>query len=301
MDYKKILAGYLSSTLKMDDGKIAELLDGENITEESAISTLLGLNKELIAKVQEDAKKDDMSFQDRYAKTKKEVLDAFEQNLKDTYGISSNLTGTNLIAEIVKTSVDATGKGKEMTEDEIKKHPAYIAMVSDYKKQLTDKENEHTAKITEIETTQKRETSQGKAKEKALAYLEGLKVVKPANANVAAKTQENFLRELAGYDFEFQDGSDEPIVTLNGKTVDDGHGHPKSFKEVVEGITGFYYDFQGNNGGQNAGNRNNPDNGGKSLPRFKSQKEADDYMLDDSIELNDRIAAIDAYKAESNQ
>lgn len=298
MDYKKILAGYLSGTLKMDDGKIAEILDGENLTEESVISTILGLDRTRIATVQAEAKKDDLSFQDRYAKTKKEVLENLEKELKEIYNITSNNTGTNLIAEIVKANLDASGKGGEMSDDDIKKTPAYITMVGDYKKQLADKEKEHADKVTEIETNQKRASSQTKAKEKALALLETMKIVKPTNANLAAKTQENFLREIAGYDYDFAEGSDEPIVTLNGKTVDDGHGHPKGFKEIIESIRGNYYDIQGNNGGSNAGNQNNPGEGGKTYPKFKNQQEADAYMLDDKIDLNDRIAAIDAYKAE---
>lgn len=298
MDYKTILAGFLSGTLKMDNTGIANILDGENKTEESVIAEILGLDKTRIAAVQADAKKDDLSFQDRYAKTKKEVLEAFEQGLKDTYGITSNNTGTNLVAEIVKTNLEASGKGGELSEDDIKKTPTFIAMSNEYKSQLTAKEKEHTDKIAEIENNQKRESSQSKAKERALNYLESLNVVKPTNQNLAAKTQENFLREIAGYDFDFVDGTDEPIVTLNGKTIDDGHGHPKGFKEILDSITTSYYDLPGNHGGQNGGNQNNPGGNGKSLPKFKSQKEADEYMLNDAIDLDERIAAIDAYKSE---
>lgn len=296
---KEIITGLLSRAYKIDDGKIAELLDGENKTAEDVLKSILEIDTQRVEKLKAVGG-DKMTFQERYAKTKKEVLESLETQLKDDYKIETDKTGLDLIAEIVNVNLKANGKTGEVNEDDVKKHPTYQTMVRDYKKTLAEKETEFNTKIAEIETNQKKVSTLAAIKDKANNILENLKPIITQNPKVAATIKNTFLNELSGFDYEMQDDG-SVIVTKDGKAIDDAHGHAKGFDEIVKSIAENYFDFQGNNGGANAGNENKGGDKGGVAPKFKSQKEVDAYMLDDTIELNDRIKAVDEWNASQNE
>ena len=51
------------------------------------------------------------------------------------------------------------------------------------------------------------------------------------NPKVAGTIRNQFLAELQGYDFEKQaDGT--WLITKDGKVLEDGHGHSKSFEDI---------------------------------------------------------------------
>lgn len=294
MEDQKILVGLLSKALKLDNGKIAEILNSEK-TDDEKLNEFLEIDAERIEKLKTSASGDKMTFQERYAKTKKEVLEALETQLKENYNIDSDKTGLDLIGEIVSENLKTNG-GAEITEDDVKKHPTYHAAVRDYKKQLADKEAEHTTKLNEIETNQKKAVALSSVKEKANTLLSTLDPILSQNANVANTIKNNFLRELEGYDYDVQeDGS--IIVTKDGKTIDDKHGHAKAFDDLVKETAGNWFDFKGNNGGENAGNKNKDGDNGGVIPKFKNQSEVDAYMMNDAIALDDRLKAVDDWKA----
>lgn len=298
MDKNKILMGLLSRAYKLDNGKIAELLESENTTEDDVLNKILEIDTQRVASLK--APSGDGTFQQGYAKAKKEVLETLETQLKEDYKIETDKTGLDLIAEIVSENLKTNGKSGEITDDDVKKHPTYHAMVRDYKKVLADKETEYTSKITELETNQKRSATFSTIKEKANLLLDNLKPILSQNAKVATNIKNQFLNELQGFDYEVQaDGS--VIVTKDGKAIEDAHGHSKGFDDIVKGIAENYFDFQGNNGGANAGNENKGNEGGGALPKFKSQKEVDTYMLDEKIPLDDRIKAVDDWNASQTE
>lgn len=298
MDKNKILMGLLSRAYKLDSGKIAELLDGENLNEDDVLNKILEIDTQRVATLK--APSGDGTFQQGYAKAKKEVLEGLETQLKDEYKIETDKTGLDLIAEIVSENLKANGKGGEITDDDVKKHPIYQTMVRDYKKTLADKETEYNGKITEMQTAQTKAATFLTIKDKANTILDSLKPILSQNAKVANTIKNQFLNELQGFDYEVQaDGN--VIVTKDGKAIDDAHGHAKGFDEIVKGIAEYYFDFQGNNGGSNAGNQNKDGDGGNVAPKFKSQKEVDAYMLDEKIPLDDRVKAVDEWNASQSE
>lgn len=297
MDYKKILIGLLSRAYKFDDGKNAEILDGENKTEQDVLDLLLAEDSTRVSLLKKQNSDNKDAFNQGYAKAKKEERTTFENELKDEYGVESSNTGLDLINEIVSAKVEASGKTGTITDDDVKKHPVYQAAERQYKKDLTAKEKDYNDKVADLETQNKRAQTFFEIKERANTILESLKPVLSPNAKVAANTKRMFLQELEGYDYETQpDGS--VIVTKDGKIIDDGHGHTKGFEDIVKSTVESYYDLQGNNGGANAGNENQDrGNGGNASPKFKNQDEADAYLLNDSIPINDRVKAVDDWKA----
>ena len=295
MEIQKILTGLLSKAYKLDDGKIGEILNAENATEDSVIKELLEIDTERISKIKPQTPKRE-TFQDGYAKAKKEVLSDFEKQLKETFETESEKTGLDLITEILTAKTSEAGKKGQLTDDDVKKHPIYQAAEKSFKKQLSDKETEYKTKLTEVENAAKKAQTFASVKDNALAILEGLNPIYAKNPKVANTIKNQFLNELQGFEFERQaDGS--WLVTKDGKIVEDGHGHSKSFEDIIKETSESYFEFQENNGGQNAGNENkdNGSGGNVTVPKFKNQAEADAYAANESIPLEQRIKALDEY------
>ena len=92
MDYLKIITGLLSKAYKFDDGKIAELLkEADGVNEESIISSLLTEDAARVTILK--TPKSGETYNDGYAKAKKEVLTDLENQIKTAHGIQSDKKG----------------------------------------------------------------------------------------------------------------------------------------------------------------------------------------------------------------
>ena len=285
----------MSKAYKLDDGTIGEILNAENADEKGVISKILELDTQRVDKLKTSGGKDG-TFQDGYAKAKKEVLSDFEKQLKETFETESEKTGLDLITEILTAKTSEAGKKGQLTDDDVKKHPVYQVAEKAFKKQLTEKETEFKTKLSEVESAAKKAQTFSSVKDNALAILEGLNPIYAKNPKVVTTIKNQFLNELQGFEFERQaDGS--WLVTKDGKVVEDGHGHSKSFECIIKETSESYFEFQENNGGQNAGNENkdNGSGGNVTVPKFKNQAEADAYAANESIPLEQRIKALDEY------
>lgn len=290
-----ILKGLLSKAYKMDDGKINELFDAEGATTESILKNLEDLDVQRVASLKKQNADNKDSFNQGYAKATKEQRTKFEEEIKAELGIESASTGIDLVKEIIAAQ-GGENKGTQLTDDDVKKHPIYQQMERTFKKQLKDANDEHTAKVQELEQNfAANETFYG-VRDKATTLLNGLNPIISKNAKVAGTIQSQFLNELKGYGYEKQaDGSYLP--TKDGKVITDAHGHTVTLDELVKNVAENYYEFQANNGGQNAGNQNQggQQGGAGAAKTFKSDKEAADYANDASVPIADRMAAVKAY------
>lgn len=289
MDYKKILIGLLSTTLKLDNGKIEELFNAEGATEETVGEQLKEMDAQRVATLKTISADSKEGFNQGYAKAKKEEREKFEAELKAEYGIDSTNTGIELIKDIIAAN---TGQASgTVTDDDVKKHPAFLQMERTFKKQIEDLNTEHTNKLTEIENASKRNETFHGVRQKAVDLLTSFKPIESKNPTVASNLKNTFVEALKVYDFEQQpDGS--YLVLKDGKRYDDAHGHAVNFDDIVKQIAGNYYDFEENNGGGNSGNQNEPGKGGAAGKTFKSEEEALAYAADTSIPLKERTEAL---------
>ena len=294
MDYLKIIKGLLSKAYKFDDGKIAELLkEADGVNEESIISSLLTEDAARVTILK--TPKSGETYNDGYAKAKKEVLTDLENQIKTAHGIQSDKKGVELIDEIITAKSSNGGKDGEITDDVVKRHPAFIQMEKDFKKQVSDKEKELETKTKEYETSIDKISTFTNVKSKADGIFQALKPILPKNANVAQNIKNQFYKELEGYDFEQQaDGS--YLVSKDGKRLEDGHGHSRDFNEIIESIAGNYFEFEENNGGANAGNNNDKDKTKPDIKNVKSESDATKIALDKTIPLADRLKALEDYE-----
>ena len=290
MNTEKILRGILSKAFKLDSAKIDELLKLEDGDAETQI---LDLDKTRVTELTKP--REGQTFADGHKKGLKEGLTKLEKEAKEKYGVDADVTGIDLIDAIVDEKVKATGKPKEITPDDVRKHPVFVEadkaaklaikkVTDNLTKQLTDKDAEFTKK--EVLTS---------AQQKAWAIVEGLKPVLSKVADVAQTHKENFLQALSQYDYQKNnDGSF--TISKDGKVLEDGHGHNIGFDDLVKNTSNRYFEFNNNNGGSNGGNDNNDHNPvvkqegyPANITKPKTFSEYETIMNNDKLPAADRL------------
>jgi len=228
---QKKLNGFLSKTLKMDDEELASLYN-----EAGELTSLTAAEQADTARVTK--LKEDQASQ--YKRGQKEVASKMEAQLKDKFGVDSDLTGVELVDFILTTELEKVkGKGDE----DITAHPEYLKLKSESDRMLKAKDKEWQKKIEDLELKHARESMFSKVKERAFAELDNLRPILPEDAKKAQKWKEKYIEDLRAYDFtEQQDGM--IVVLKDGKPLQDSHGYNKSFADLVKETAAEIFDFQ---------------------------------------------------------
>lgn len=250
------------------------------------------------------------TFQDGYAKGKKESLETFEKELAEHFQIDpetlaeENRTGLNLVENII--AAKAKTGGSNLTEDQIKASPVYQKAEQGWKKQVKEANDQWKAKYDQLESGHKKAAVFQTVSGKVLNILKEMNPVLPTDAKVANTWQNNFVNSFKDYDFELQD--DGRIVAMkDGKVIEDGHGATIDFETLVKGRAPEYFEFKANNGGANAGNGKPGEGGsgsgsGKQYPAgITKPKTFDDYakiVSDTNIKLEDRQIVREVWEQE---
>lgn len=305
VDAMEVLTGLLSTIYKKDKAAIDEILKpGASVADvQGAIATL---DKERIKGLGGDA--DKAQYQKGYTKAKGEVLTAHEDALREEYGIEDkNLKGTDLVNAIVAAKA---GEGNAKTEEQIRATPTFIQMEKDMKKKLKDAETAHTTKITELESGYKKETTFAEVGKDAMTIIDGLNLVLPADAKVAANQKGWIIAELKGYEFDKQ--ADGTIVAMkDGVVAKDEHGNTRDFADLVKESALKYFEVKANDGNEGTGAANDPKKPKGVDPKatpgaypksVKKPTNFDEYskiMQDSTIPVADRRVVRDTYQKEN--
>lgn len=301
---EKLLRALLGKGYKMPKTDIDKLLSEETTDEDGETQVIEG-DVARIGKLTTPKKGE--TFQDGYAKAKKEVLTDFEKTLRELYEIESDATGPELVEAII--AAKAKPGAKEVTEDDVKKHPVYQNAEKAHKAALKQVQTEWETKLTERENQYKKGETFNTVASKALAKLTGMNPVIPANAKVAANIQRSFLDGLKDFDYEVQ--GDRIVVMKDGKVVDDGHGHSLEFDKLIEDHAGGFYEFKQNNGGSNGGNGKNEGSGGgggnggggvtypAGIQKPKTYDEMMAIVNNTSLPAKDRSTVLDVWEQEN--
>lgn len=214
---QKKLNGFLSKTLKMDDEELASLYN-----EAGELTSLTAAEQADTARVTK--LKEDQASQ--YKRGQKEVASKMEAQLKDKFGVDSDLTGVELVDFILTTELEKVkGKGDE----DITAHPEYLKLKSESDRMLKAKDKEWQKKIEDLELKHARESMFSKVKDRAFAELDNLRPILPEDAKKAQKWKEKYIEDFRAYDFTEQDGM--IVVLKDGKPLQDSHGYNKSFAD----------------------------------------------------------------------
>jgi hypothetical protein len=304
VNHEKLLRALLAKAYKMQDGEIDEILNSsDDNAHDTGLQTILDKDAARITALK--TPKAGTTFQDGYKKGKSEVLSEFEKDLKEKFDIESDAQGIELVEAVISSKVKA-GKPKDLTDDDIKRHPVYQNLEKTSKKALADKETEFTTKLTEQEKGFKKAQTFQTVGEKALTVLDSLNPVLSSNPKVAATQRKTFLDQFKGFEFEIQ--GDRVLVSKDGKLLEDGHGHSMEFDALVKQNAADYFDFKANNGGKNAGNgaddkdKGTPPAGGqKGYPAGFAPKtfaEVAAFANDSTKPIAERQAAAETWAAE---
>ena len=301
MDYQKILTGVLAKTLNIGDGEISELLkDGENITESDVTKKILDLDKERVSKLK--TSNDTEKFQDGYKKAKSEVLTEFEKKVKEAFGVESDKTGTDLIADIVAQKSESKG-GNGMTAEDIMKSEVYQKLLKKSKDDLKTIKENYEQQISKIQSEQENERSLSIIGTEAVNQLASLNPILPKNAEIAKNYESLFIKAIAeNYRIKKEDGK-TVVYGLDGKIAIDGHGNPIAFEDIVKTTASKFYEFSANNGGSNAGNQGGtPSSAGgypQGIKKPTNLEELSKILNDESIPLADRVTISETYNKEA--
>jgi hypothetical protein len=275
---QKKLNGFLSKTLKMDTEELASLYnDAGELTSLTAAETA---DTARVSKLKEDQSS-------QYKRGQKEVASKIEAQLKDKYGVDSDLTGVDLVDLILTTEVEKIkGKG-----DDITAHPEYLKLKAESDKLLKSKDKEWQKKIEELEQTHNRQLTFTKVRDRAFAELDNLRPILPEDAKKAQRWKEKYIEEFKNFEFTEQDGIF--VVLKDGKPLQDSHGYNKSFADLVKDTASEFFDFQ------TSEQRSSPANQQVQSSAFAVPKNEDEYV--DSMRKaktpEERIKIMESYQS----
>lgn len=302
---EKLLRALLGKGYKMPKTEIDKLLSDDTTDEDGETQVIEG-DVARIGKLTTPKKGE--TFQDGYAKAKKEVLTDFEKTLRELYEVDSDATGNELIEAII--TAKAKPGAKEVTEDDVKKHPAYQNAEKAHKAALKAVQTEWETKLNERENQYKKGETFNTVASKALAKLSAMNPAIPTNTKVAANIQRSFLDGLKEFEYDLQDNGNRIVVMKDGKVVDDGHGHSLDFDKLIEDHAAGFYEFKQNNGGSNGGNgkpgaegSGTGGSGGAAYPagiqKPKTWEELNVIVNNTSIPANDRATVLQVWEQDN--
>lgn len=299
MNYELLLRALLEQAYKVPKTEIDSLLN-ESANEAETQTALLGIDSNRVNKIKEPWIG---KFDQGRAAERKDLMSNLEKSLKEKYAIDSELQGVDLIEHIVTTKSETSKKTKDLTDDDVRKHSAYQTLEQKAKKELKEKEAEWETKLSQLETGIKKKDVFGKVGNKALEFLNSLNPVLPKNEKVAQNIKQTFVKSLADYEWEEQDG--RFLAMKEGKVVDDGHGNTIDFEKLVKSKAGDFFEFEQNNGGSNGGNGtpgksdSNPTPGYPSgINKPKSIDELIKIMHDSSVKTEDKEIVYNIWEVE---
>jgi hypothetical protein len=249
-EVKKVLVDFAVKAFKLNKAEATSMLfetegDSEKVKSD-ALDNLLKADATRI-KVISDEKTEE--FQKGYKKGKKETASTLEEAIKESFGISSDKQGLELIAEAKEVK---TGKS-ELTDDDLKKHPFYIKAEKRWLKDKEDAVNEERSKV-------ERERNAELLVKTARENLMKLKPKVSADPKKAERQLKPFDDEIRGLNYE-KKGDDFILLDKDGKRLEDEHGHPIMLSEYSKKLGYEIYEFEEEDNRSSGGNPNDKGQG----------------------------------------
>lgn len=290
--YKAILTGLLGTAYKMPAEEIAELLDksDDQLDEKEVLGALKQKDKERISALGTER------FNDGHKKAEGKIRTQVEADIKKTFGIESDKVGEELLTEIFEATKakQPGGKTKELSDDDVKRHPVYIQLETNSRKLLEDTTKEFQDKLKTIETEQTKKEARAAFREKLSKQFDELKPILSSDPEKAKNQKADFLAKFDEYDFEEVEG--KIIISKGGRIEEDEHGHKKSLDVFVKSTAEKYFDFtKAEERSSTGGGSGNEGGSGKDKKPYtgvapKNKEEYNTMISDSSKPLEDRLA-----------
>ena len=300
-EFIKLLLGYVTKQYNITDEQAAELLykksdDGKldkTKLKDDALKGLLAKDKERVTALKGKEVDETALFDKAYDKALAKVNTKLEKQLVKDYGVEiGDRKLPELLKHVIETKSTSKKGDKELTDDDVKKHPVYLSLEKAKAKEVADLTEGHTKEIDTLKATHaKGETLSGVKKQVATAFTK-LKPVLSKDATKAANQVARFSNQFDSYDYEKQtDGS--YLVLKDGKRLEDGHGNPITLDKLVSEKAEAEYDFEAQGEKESAGNEGG---GGDATKVPTNEAEFTDAIFNATTD-EERMKITDAYEA----
>jgi hypothetical protein len=235
MKLREAFIQYLMKTLGYTRAK-AETTVPEEADDSDYTEVLEGLDTAHIAKV--NTQKEEY-FNQGHQKATDEVLTKRENEIREKYGIKSKKKGLDLIDEVITAKTPDPEKPEAISDDLVRKHPAFLAREKELSEQLTAAKEETEEKVQAVQDQYAAKETFGKVAGISLNTFRGMGPELPKDATKAARQEARLIKELeaSGLKFELQGEGQPPLVLeANGKRKEDGHGNPIKFEDLIRGF-----------------------------------------------------------------
>lgn len=303
----EVLNGLLSTSYKLDDGTVAGLKEPDGSWKDDALDFFLSKDAERVTALRGDI---DKQLTERGAKAKREVMEEFERQIRDEFGLKD---ATAKGVDLVKHAVAAKVKALETIPDErVKTHPTYITL----EQQLANMPKEFEVKLKQREDELKSEfrakalTQQ--AIQQARTLFRGMNPVLPKNEAVAAAQLTLLDNFIAQHKLQFVEDERTgelkdiiPMAADGSGALKDAHGHPVSYADLVKNGASKFFEFaQGEQRGgapNPAGTGAGSGDGGGAGASYNPKSEAEYAKLHAEImrkftDLTERRSELDKLK-----
>lgn len=249
MDQKESLLYLATKQFNLTEAEATTLLIENDELKDNAVDLLLEKDKERIQKLKDER----TQYHDKGFKEAEKKLKSFaEEKFKELTGYSG---AEDNFEAMFKAWQEAEKKkwqkNVEINEDQVKKHPAYIALESE-RMPKTDYEK-LKSEYDEYKITQERNLTLGMVTNRAWDLVASEDPILEKNETVAANRRRNFLADVCQYSYEWQDKGD-PIVIKDGKRLEDEHGNLITFKTFISDLSHQHFEFRAQSPKGNAGN-----------------------------------------------
>ncbi len=241
-DEKELLTGFVSKTLNMDESEVASLYNEDGTLKADAKETLLAKDADRIKAIKEAAPST-KAIQDQYLKGKKDGKEELETVVRTTFGIQSTKIGAELISE-ARAKISEPGT---VTEDVVKKHPAFIGMEERLRKEADDKIAAAEARVKEVESNFQTKEQKKELAKTATSILSELKPILPKTQSKADRQVNDFADRITSRkwaEFEKNGVKDYYLLKDDGSPAEDAHGNKQWIKDVVKAEADAFFDFE---------------------------------------------------------
>ena len=284
----------------MPDEEIAELLDksDDDINEKEVLTAVKERDKNRISELRQKF------FDDGFKKAEKQSKSEFEKLIKEKFELSSEKRGQELVDEIfeIATTPKEGASTKEINDDDVKRHPVFLAMEKNLKKQAADQKVEFDNQLTAKEKEYQRKDVLAKVGKSGWAFIEKMKPILSKDPERAANQKGIVLNEFEKYNYEENENAPGGFLVYNkdGQLSTDEHGNRVDFDKLASKIANRYYDFEvaeeRSSTGQNNSSQQQQQQNSKKYNGTppKTKEELAKVLTDKTIPLAERIAIRDA-------
>lgn len=293
------IKGLLTKTLNKTEDELTALIyekQGEETKiKPNAIDLVLAEEEKRIQRIKNSVQPPVERLKGEYSKGRKEAFEDLEKQFREKYGYDADARGLELISGYIDSLQKSGKKTKDLSDDEIKIHPAYLSAEKKWQEELKNSLDKKETEFNQFRTGIEREKKMEVVRRDIRKTLESIKPepVFPADALIRNNQIELFLNQFSGYDYEIAEDGNHVIIK-DGKRFEDSLGNIRKFNDIVTDTARKFFEFKKQDSRDGAGNgQGNGQNNGHSTIVLPKNKDEFNSMMANAKTKEERMALAD--------